>query len=218
MANPDTPFGLRPALHLMGGGWNGSTMKCYTSSGEATAIFIGDPVDYVGDSCAKGCCPQVSAAAAVTTTEEILGVMVSADPFLVDTTDAGTDTGMHIADIGSSVLAPRIYRLAKEERFINCVVDPNVIYACQGDSATTSAITNCGANADLVQTHTGDTDTGLSGTEVDVSSISTTLRDSLFVWGMVNRADHNIGINDWYYVMLNTAVLASGTAGRCQGV
>jgi hypothetical protein len=217
MANPDTPFGLRPALHLNGSPYNGATLRCYTSSGGAAAIYLGDLVDYAGDACARGCCPEVTVAASLATTTEVLGVMTSCDPYLVDTTDAGTDSGMHIEDIGSSVMATTKYRLAKEERFIECVVDPNVIFECQGDTATTSAVGDAGMKTIFIDGG-GNADTGLSGIEVDVSGAGTTLRDGCFVWGMVNRPDHGIGINDIYYVILSTHVFGGGTAGRIKGI
>jgi hypothetical protein len=147
----------------------------------------------------------------------MLGPMISADPFLLSTTNDATVVRQHVDEIGSSLMATTKYRLAKEERYINCVFDPNVIYECQGDSATTSAITDAGSCTIFIDGG-GSTDTGMSGVEVDVSELGNVLRDTCFIWGVVPRADHNIGINDIYYVMINTHVLGGGTAGRIQGL
>ena len=214
MANPDTPFGLRPTMHLNGNPWNGGTFKCYTSSGDATAaIFLGDIVDIVGDSCVKGCCMSVLKASSLADAAELAGVMVSCDPYV----NSSTNAGIHPEEYGGSTLSTAKYRLAKEDRFVNCVLDPNVIYLCQGDTVTTSAVGNACDNFTYID-GSGSTTTGLSGIEVDVSTIASDKSLGGWIWGIADMPDHDIGINDMYYVMINTSVWSGGTLGRTLGV
>ena len=50
MANADTPFGLRPVGNVSGGPRNGAIRQFSTATGDATAIYIGDPVTLSGTS------------------------------------------------------------------------------------------------------------------------------------------------------------------------
>ncbi|MHA2047057.1 MAG: hypothetical protein ACW99G_19885 [Candidatus Thorarchaeota archaeon] len=213
MANPDTPFGLRPAFSLSGGPWNGQTMRCWFSSGEATATFVGDLVDITGTACVKGCCPSIQRSSSVASAAEHFGVMTSVEPFLNGTTQAG----MHYEDHGAYTVSNARYRLANEDRFVQVCVDPNIFYLIQGDSATTSAVGNAGSNAIFIETHSGSTVTGLSGIELDVSGFGTTMADGAWAWGTVDMPDHNLGVNDLYYVILNTSIF-TGTLGRILGI
>jgi hypothetical protein len=206
--NPDTPFGCRPAFHLNGNPYNGATFRCWCST-DATAIYLGDPVDYLGSSCVKGCCPEIEKATSIADAAEVLGIATSFEMLLPSTAGYHPD--------GNATVATTVYRAASEDRYANVVIDPNMIYICQGDSATTSAITNVGANCDAIDGG-GSTDTGRSGLEVDVSGIGPNDKSNFFwIWGLVDLPDHDLGVNDKYYVMLNTSVF-TGTLGRVLGV
>ncbi len=50
MANADTPFGLRPKRYISGAPYNGAVNMYSTAAGDATAIFVGDPVKLSGTS------------------------------------------------------------------------------------------------------------------------------------------------------------------------
>jgi hypothetical protein len=210
MANPDTPFGCRPAFHLNGNPFNGQTMKCWVASGDGTAIYLGDAVDYAGTACVRGCCPSITKAADVNNATEVLGIAISFSPLI-------GISGYHPALTGNPTVAPTIYRAATTDRYANVVADPNMIYMCQGDSATTSAITDAGANCDAIDGG-GSAVTGLSGIEVDVSGVHPNDKSNFFwIWGIVDLPDHDLGVTDKYYVMLKTSLFTGGT-GRILGV
>lgn len=48
MANVNSPFGLRPVMHMSGAPYNGSANAYYAT--DSTAIFLGDPVELTGES------------------------------------------------------------------------------------------------------------------------------------------------------------------------
>src|ERR1700740_2642053 len=44
MANPNTPYGLRPYAYRSGAPYNGAVRTYYVPAANATALYIGDPV------------------------------------------------------------------------------------------------------------------------------------------------------------------------------
>ena len=209
MANPDTPFGLRPCKHLSGNPYNGQTMRCWTST-TAGAIYIGDIVDIQGSSCIKGCCPHVAIYTNLNDATEQFGVMTSVENL------RPAQAGYHPEDHGDAIYDDTNYRLTAIEMFINVVCDPNVIYLVQGDTATTSATGDAWDNSIFVDGG-GSAVTGLSGIELDVSEIASDKSLTAFVLGTVDAPDRAIGINDLYYVLLNTSIF-TGTLGRALGI
>ena len=206
MANKDMPYGFRPVKHLSGGPWNGATMRCYGKAATTTALYIGDPCESDGAGCPRGCCPN-------------LVLQAPAD---------GAEIGMIIASVESSVNQPGIvYKPAADAMYINCVVDPDVVYMAQGDSGGTvvSAITQVGGNADMTATaNAASAALGLSCYEVDVSDAGTAdMSACLWIMGMVDREDNELGAThaDWL-VLINTHVIGcgggQGTLGRIIGV
>ena len=50
MANPNTPYGIRPYAYASGAPYNGAVQVYYVPVGNATALYLGDPVSVVTNS------------------------------------------------------------------------------------------------------------------------------------------------------------------------
>lgn len=167
MANPDARFGLRPCGHVSGY-VSGRTQKCYLPASYATDVFVGDPVVLTGTSNttvvsaglekhAIGTLPEVNKATAGDG-NKIAGVITG---FEQQTVRTGT--------------APQGAASTARVAIVN--VDPGTIYQIQASGAIGAA--SVGLNAPLVYTHAGNTNTGLSGAELDHSAVATTATEQL---------------------------------------
>ena len=213
MANLDNPRGLRPAKHLDGKPWNGYTWRCCHLAADAGgATFVGDPVLHSGTACALGCCMSVTKGT-IGTTNHILGVIASFQP-------VGGEHGITLdaATIGSR-RDSAVYRVALTLRYVDVVIDPDVIYEIQASTGGAVARTAVNRNSNLISDHSGNTVTGMSGMEMLYSDSATTKAHQLHNLGAVPHPDNDISLehSDWY-VLLNTSALASCTAGRVLGV
>ncbi|MBF0399956.1 MAG: hypothetical protein HQL90_04240 [Magnetococcales bacterium] len=200
MANPDTPFGLKPVRHKSGCCYDGAATAMYKNSGYGTAVYIGDPVLVVagGSNSAAvgefqpGTLQEVELAAAG---GYISGVVVGIRP------DPNN--------------LQRTYSPASTEAVLFVCTDPDVLYEIQevsGGTALTAAAV--GLNASFVYA-AGSTYTGLSGVELDNSTEATTQALELKIRGLVDRADNVIGEHAKWLVQINLHSFAQGvgTAG-----
>lgn len=210
MANKDMPYGLRAAKHLSGSPWNGQTMKCWGSSTYTTALYIGDPVIYDGDSCDRGCCPHV-----VLLTTGQAAEMVGAIASIAET---------HSVSLGrADIIHDGVHRLASTSRFLNVVVDPDVIFMIQGDSTAAITIADVGSNMELIDTaHTAAAARGLSCWEILGGAAVQDKTEQTWLMGAVDRDDNDISlVNADWYVLLNTHIIGysgSGAKGRALGI
>ena len=148
MANTDAPFGFRPVMHRSGAPYSGAANLYMATSG--SAMFLGDPVFITGQSNSTeqdgnppGSVPIVTLAGTANT-DKITGVIVGVVP-----TDATSTT----------------YRPAtKANRLLWVCDDPDVLFMVQADGTLTQD--DVGNAAVMIQTHTGSTVTGLSGSEI----------------------------------------------------
>ena len=171
MANPDARFGLRPVRHVNGAPWNGATIRCYISADYATALFIGDPVDFETTAAnipTTSRCPSVIRAAGVKTTY-ILGVITSFEP-----------------DPDNLTLQ---YRKANTARYCNVCIARDVVFQIRDNGAAVLTKTVMGANADGIHTHAGNTITGLSGFELDAGTTTAPAADATYSFVVLSLAD-----------------------------
>lgn len=201
MANVDKPFGLRPIGHLNGNPWNGQTKRFLVEDAYTTvALFIGDAVVVSGTGPTddpSGWYPAVTRVTAATN-NPIYGVIVSFDPI-----DA--------ADVKHS----EVYRVNSTSRYVNCVVDPDVIFIIQDDGVLTLTGDECTENANLLHSHSGSTSTGLSGAELDTSTPGTTAADQLLIIGVWPEEGNALGANCiWEVIISNHSLrVKTGIAG-----
>lgn len=190
MANTDTPFGLKPVRDLNGAPYNGAAAVYSTASGDATAIFIGDPVKLSG------------------TSQTINGqVLLDVDQGATGDIMVGVVVGV-LADVATDP----IYRAASTVRRL-LVAPANLIYEIQevsGGTPLTAA--DAGLNANLV-VGTGSTVTGRSGVELNNATEATTNTLDVQIVGFVNRADNEIGEHAKWLVRINRNQFGNQVAG-----
>lgn len=187
MANPDTPFGLRPTRHINGHPWNGQAMKCYSTGTGSAAIFIGDPVRMIGSGCANGCCPAVIPAGTTTSSTPVpwLGAVVGVEP----------STSTSLPKLAGSTTG-----------YVNVTIDPFMLYEIQAQGTNVLAVTTIGLNAVFIA-GAGSATTYLSGYELDDGTTTAPDADNTFqmmVWAAVEREDNDISLVNANWLVLNS--------------
>ena len=197
MANANTAFGLAP-INQNGDPWSGQGRMYAVPTGQAANIFKGDPVVPLGGTDAFGV-PLVGIASAGGSAT-VLGAMMS----------------ICNGPQGSGVVITQdlpTYRVASVANYILVADDPNQLYAIQEDSVGGAmAAASVGyANADLVA-GSGSTTTGLSGWQLDSSTLQTTSTLQLRIIGLLRAPDNAVGVNAKWVVRINLPALwaASG--------
>lgn len=191
MANADTPFGLRLVGNLHSAPHSGGVRVFSTASGDATAIYLGDPVKISGtSSTVNGVVYEDVDQAA--TGDVIAGVVVGVIPVTADST---------------------IYRAASTTRLLMVATDPDNIYEIQevsgGTALTAAAI---GLNADFVVA-AGTTAYGWSGVELNNATEATTNTLDLKIVGLSPRPDNEVGEHAKWLVQINRSQWSNQVAG-----
>jgi hypothetical protein len=189
MANADNASGLSPVCYLNGAPYNGQANEYDVLVGDGTAIMIGDPVVYdTGDSLSGRPVVKLGAAAGV-----FGGICVGVIPTDRDST---------------------IYRVASTARTILVADDPQILFEVQEDSGGGDiALASIGLNITLI-TAAGSTFTGMSGWELDSSSVATTNSLDCQLLRGVDRADNTlVSDNARWLVRLNNHQFVDGTTG-----
>ena len=193
MANPDTPRGLRPVRRLDGAVWNGQTFRMYIPVGYSTALFIGDAVVWNGEANAAGTEP-VAIIATVAATNRITGVITSFDP-LPDNLS-------------------KIYNPAYTERYCNVCLPYGMIFEIQADSVQAVPVTAVGLNANLIYTHAGSTGSGLSGAELNSSTVTADATFQMTILGLSGTMNNDPTlVNSKWLVSINLPSPFPGIAG-----
>jgi hypothetical protein len=176
MANVDAAYGL--ALHEDNSQSN--LMLCVIPSGNGTATFVGDAVktadlDSIKINGGQYALPVIQAAA----TDPIFGVVMG---FQQHTVASGMDLGRRHRPASTSM-----YCLVKP-------ADPSDIYRMQADDiGTTLGLASLGTNCDLV-VGAGNTTTGMSGMQVDSSTVAATAGLQVRIVGFVDKPSNTPGV------------------------
>ena len=181
MSNLDRPAGLKPIKNFGSSSWNGKTNPYYLKADYDTAVFKGDIVKLAGSADATGKFPSIEKSAAGDITN--VGVVIG----------FGTHPSL-MMDPDSPNMK---YRLAKAEMYALVVDDPFVIFEVQEDGAIDADAVGQAAN--FIDAG-GDTDTGLSGIELQSSNTGAT--GNLRIMRAVNREDNALGTNCKWEVLL----------------
>jgi len=184
MANLDNPNGLIPIGCMSGADWHGKLRDvCFLASDE-TATFIGDLVKLSGTGSADGLYPAVAQAAAG---DYMVGVLVSLTPDFDN----------------ESTLSAANYRLADTARYGKVAWGSDVLYSCQEDSdAGSIAVTAIGGNVEVI-VGAGNTITGLSGMELDSSTVGTQNTKTLRIHKVDNTLGNALCTNCRWVVSIN---------------
>lgn len=191
MANADTPFGLKPVRHQSGAPYNGSANVYSTATGDATAIYVGDPVILSGTSQTINGVVYLDVDQAATG-DVIMGVVVGVLPETAESL---------------------VYRAASTQRRLLVADDPDLIFEIQEVSGGTALAANdAGLNANFVVA-AGSTTTGKSGVELNNATEATTNTLDLKIVGLSPREDNEIGEHAKWLVRINRHQYSNQVAG-----
>ena len=189
MANVNSPFGLQVFSSVIGADMNGKVIRCSTQSGDATAIFIGDPVKLAASQANAAGMTEVTAVSG--TTDFIYGVVV------------GIDADGSQLDVN--------YRKASTVRTILVNIDPNTVYVAQANGAL--AVSKLNQNISW-KTGSGNTSTGISGITLDDTTAATTNTLQFKMLGAWPDASNTVNsANNKVLCKINKSQIADQIAG-----
>lgn len=207
MANTSKIRGFVPAKSI--DEYNGSVNIYSTGTGDATAIFVGDPVVLTGTADSAGIATVAKAGQGTS----VLGVVVGIVPAKMDPV-----TGKMSA--GSVSLDTPQYRVASTATYVLVNDSPDTVYEVEAvtgaNAASSFAATSVGLNADTA-TVAGSTTTGVSAAALDMSTAAATATLQFKILGTVQRVDNeSTGNSTKVLVKINNAVMGGGTGSTGQ--
>lgn len=203
MANNNAPFGLRYVRTEGSAAPSHGLEVMFVPSGYGTALYVGDAVVVTGTSntTAAGFGKQFDAG----TLREINKITAG---------DSNKVTGVIEGFEPNPDGLGQIYNSASTARVVYVrPTSPNDIYEIQADATAAIAATDISSNANLIITTAGSTVTGLSGTMLDTSSMTTTATYQLKILGVSPKANNALGTNAILLVKINNSTEANITAG-----
>jgi len=158
MAYSDAPFGFRPVRDKNGAPYSGAATPYWVDSSDSTALFRGDPVILDGTS--------------NTAELKVPGVGTFPPGTLAGVTRATAGatnivTGV-VVSVGAVTHDSLPYRAASTERVVMVADDPGLLFEVQADASVATA--SVGLSSNILFTHAGSTNTGISGAEVDATA------------------------------------------------
>lgn len=186
MANVSRINGFKPAKTGLGAPWNGQLTKYYVTAGDTTAIFVGDLVSLNGQSDANG----IRAVTKTAVGGAAVGAVVQVE---YDMANLNTPQ----------------YRPASTAMYVYVADDPNTVYEAQISGASPTA-TMVGQNANHIDSG-GSTITGVSGEQVDSTTVGTTATLTLKILDYVQSPENEVGQYAKVRVKINNHQLAGGT-------
>ena len=191
MANKDAAFGLRPARMMNGSAFMNQQNRYRIANNYATAIFQGDLVETLT--------AGTIGVKAAGETDAVLGVF-NGCRYTDPTTGKETFSNYYPGSIAAADI----------EAFV--IDAPDVVYEIQADD--TFPVTDLFGNFDIVA-GTGDTNSGMSRTELDVTTgaVTTTLPLKAIDISQDPENSDTSSANTNVMVVINNHVLSGGTAG-----
>lgn len=197
MANPNTPYGLRPYAYASGAPYNGAVQTYYVPVGNATALYFGDPVIVLNASADANGVPAVGIATAA-------GGAYVTGVFVGRTNNAGQTT----VTLQSNQTP---YLPVSTEAYVMIADDPNLVFAIQEDSNGGAMVAGAASrNADLIA-GSGSTVTSQSGWMLDSSTLNTTPTLQLRIMRMLQETDNAVGAYAKWLVRLNLSSITRPT-------
>lgn len=159
MANANTPRGMQPYADMTGKLWTGAVRTYYVPSGNAAALFLGDPVTVVGSSSDANGVPAVQiATAGAGATNYVLGA------FMGISNNAGLTT---IPLLQSQTP----YLAAGQAAYVYVSDDPELLYWIQEDSIGGALAASAAFGTASLVAGTGSTVTSESGWQLQSSTL-----------------------------------------------
>ena len=191
MANPNTPYGLRPYAYMSGAPYNGAVRTYAVPSGNGTALYFGDPVNLITNS-SDGNGVQNVVIATAGDSNQVLGAFVG----------ISNNAGLTTITLLQSQTP---YLAASQAAYVYVTDDPFLIYAIQENGSMVSGAS--GRNANLVS-GTGSTVTSQSGWQLNSSTLNTSSARQLRIIQALQEVDNTIGTNAKWLVKINQAISA----------
>lgn len=194
MANKNTPRGLQPYANIWGQKWTGAVKTFYVPVGNATALYLGDPVTRVYNTSDGNGIP-VAEISSAGDSNLITGA------FMGRTNNAGQTT---IPLLQSN----NVYLPASTAAYIMVTDDPFLLYWIQESGAAGAALTSnsVGQNFNLLA-GSGSTVTAQSGWTLDVATTTTHGTGSdvkqVRTIELLQEVDNAIGVYAKWLVALN---------------
>lgn len=206
MANTNRVNGFKP-VKQHGSGYCGHIGIYEVPAGEATKIFVGDPV-ILSNSASTSGVPAVEALAASAAGDVAAGVLVGFVVGILNTKLDPLDGGLTSGSISNLDLPGAGSTAGSTKQFVLVADDPMTIFEAQADSAVDLA--SIGLNVGMnVGTHS--TTTGASAWQVDGSSVAVTSTLPLVVVGFPKRPDNEVNATyNRVLVKINTHQFATG--------
>lgn len=205
MANINSPKGLQPIAYMSGAPWGGAVRTYWVPSGNATALYIGDPVNLIGNSSDANGVPGVVIATGGSA-HQVLGAFIG----------ISNNAGLLVDPLLQSQTP---YLAASQAAYVYVTDDPFLLYLIQEDSDGGAMVAGAsGGNVNLIA-GTGSTVTNFSGWQLDSSSLSQAGSDStkqcriIQAYQAVNNdvgtaGTPDAGVNAQWLVKLNAGVSA----------
>jgi len=187
MANTDTPFGLKPVRTLDGNPWNGQCMKFVIKAAVTNAIGINEAIVWQGSADDDGI-PSADLATAT-------------DGYYI----TGVVCGFKAIESDLSILH-RTASAKSIDYYCYACVDPDTIFEIQDDGGAALTADEVGLNAEIIRTHTANTTTGISGTELDAGTTDAPASDAsnqLLILALSQKPDNSIGVHAIWDVLIN---------------
>jgi len=186
MANANSPRGLVPYAFASGAVYNGAFNTYYVPAGNGTALYLGDPVTVIDNSADANGVPAVSIATAGGS-NYITGAFAG------------------IVNNGGQLVIPLlqgqpIYLPASTAAYVAVTDDPNLLYMIQENGAMVAGAGS--RNANLVA-GSGSTITGLSGWQLNSSTLNTTATLQMRILRALQESDNAIGTNAKWLTRIN---------------
>jgi hypothetical protein len=191
MPNADMPFGFRPIRYRSGIPYAGGANKYFVRAGDATALFVGDPVVLEnGQSDALGIPCVIRATAG--NANLIVGVVIGVD---------------QVEGMAPPTLENK-HRVASTATYVWVADDPNLIFEVQADNGAAVTTAHPSGFANFAQGAGGSTFTGRSSAVVGMASYHATQRRQLRILRMSQKGANAIGNFTVLEVMINNHQLA----------
>ena len=185
MANPNTPRGIIPYAYASGAPYNGAVQVYYVPSGNATALYIGDPVTVINASSDANGIPTAEAATAGATnyiTGSFMGVANNAGQLVIPVLQ------------GNPVYLP-----ASTAAYIYVADDPNLLFWVQEDSIGGAMLAASSSRNANLASGAGSTVTGYSGWQLDSSTVSTDATYQMRIMKALQQSDNQVGTSGTAY-------------------
>jgi hypothetical protein len=186
MPNTNNPRGLVPLKQTESGYVNQGLETCYVAAGDATPLYVGDPVTLSGSADAAG----------------VIGVTRAGvnGPF------KGVVAGF-VPDGTTNMLG---YRPASTAAYVLVHCDQDALFEVQADTALAAA--DIGLNASLV-VGSGSAYSKVSGFKLDAATKATTATLGVKIVGLSQKPGNDFGAYNKVLVRLNQHTDASASAG-----